>query len=166
MATTHHTIIDAAAKQGIKTKVFHSSSVFTAAIGESSLDIYRFGPTTTIPFWSARYKPTSFVGVIAQNIRNSQHTLLLLDLDQKSARPMTLAEATDIIKEAQGEREKLPKGTKVLIIGDAGRSGQVIRYTDLPLAKELANEFAGKTLCMIIPAKPNFAEEEALSKFS
>ena len=55
IATTHHIILDEARKQGIKTAVFHSASIFSAAIGESGLDIYKFGPSTTVPFFRDGY---------------------------------------------------------------------------------------------------------------
>src|SRR5208283_4653121 len=56
-ATTHKILLIEAAKQGVETRIFHASSIFTAAIGESGLDFYRFGQACTIPKWSKSYKP-------------------------------------------------------------------------------------------------------------
>lgn len=164
IATTHHIIIEEADKQKIKTKVFHSSSVFTAAIGESGLDVYKFGPTTTIPFWSERYKPTSFLDVVANNMQNKQHTLMLLDIEQKTPRPMKLEEALEIISSTQVKKEVLLPTTKIIIIGDIGRESQLIKYVEFGNAAKYTKEFAQKTLCIVVPSKPSFAEEEAMNR--
>lgn len=165
VATTHHIIMQEARKLKIQTKVFHSSSVFSAAIGESGLDIYKFGPTTTIPFWSQNYHPTSFIDVISRNMENGQHTLVLLDIDQKTGEPMAIEEAHKILTAAISPQYRVNEDTKILILGDLGRESQSIISTTISKLKGTASSFKGKTLCIIVPAKTNFAEEEELSKF-
>ena len=166
VATTHHIILDEAARRGIKTKVFHSSSIFSAGIGESGLDIYKFGPTTTVPFWSAHYKPTSFIDVIAKNLVNKEHTLVLFDLNQPTGTvPMSIAQAADIIGKADTNRV-LKSEKKVLILADIGRQGQSIRYIEFSKITSLAEGLSGRTLSMIVPAEMNFAEEESAKRFS
>lgn len=49
VATTHITLIQAAKKQGIKTRIIHNASIISA-IGETGLHLYRFGSIVTIPF--------------------------------------------------------------------------------------------------------------------
>lgn len=168
IATTHHTILDTAKKLGIKYEIIHCVSIFSAAIGESGLDIYRFGPTTTIPFWTDKYKPVSFIDVIAQNFNNNQHTLILLDYDYKNRKRMTLVEAIQFLHKADEStgRNLIKKETKILILGNVGKVNQSIHYVAIDeMNKEVLKEFLDKTLSLIFPAKLNFAEVEALSKF-
>ncbi len=164
VATTHHTILDAAHAAGIKTKIFHSSSIFSAAIGESGLDIYRFGPTTTVPFWSEHYKPTSFIDTISKNLKNSEHTLLLLDIEQSKTAPMSIAQAADIISKADG-KAVISRRRKVMALADIGRENQEILYIEFSKIPSLSSRLEGKTISLIIPADLNFAEEESVKKF-
>ncbi len=166
VATTHHIILQEARKLGIQTKIFHSSSVFSAAIGESGLDIYKFGPTTTIPFWSENYKPISFIHFISKNIENGQHTLVLLDINQKNGDPMKLSEAMSIIDSAITPQYKVNYDTKLIVMADVGRQTQDIIYTTVSKLKDLSGRFDGKTLCMVFPGNLNFAEQEDIARFS
>lgn len=163
VATTHHIILDEAAKQKIKTAIFHAPSIFSAGIGESGLDIYRFGPTTTIPFWSEHYKPTSFIDTIRKNLSNNEHTLVLFDIMKDKAIPMALDQALDIIKKSDKE-SVIPAGKKVILLADIGRQGQSIHYVRFSELAGLAAKVKGKTLSLIIPAELNFAEDETTKR--
>jgi diphthine synthase len=164
IATTHKIIISEAHKHGIKTVVLHSSSVFSAAIGESGLDFYRFGPTVTLPFWSENYKPVSFLKSIEKNLGNGEHTLLLLDI-RKPGTPMTLAEAAEILAKAiKASGENKLGNVRFLIMADAGKDGAVkFSATIDEMSAYDGSRLAGKALCMIIPAPLSFAEKEALA---
>ena len=164
IATTHHIILDEARLLGITCEVFHSSSIFSAGIGESGLDIYRFGPTTTVPFWSEHYKPRSFIDVISRNLSNSEHTLLLLDIDQANISQMGIRQAVAIIKGADNDKV-IKGGKKVMVLADIGRKTQSIIYTEFSNLDSAGEETEGKTLSIIIPADLNFAEEESVKRF-
>ena len=166
VATTHHIILQEARRQGIQYQVFHSSSIFSAAIGESGLDIYKFGPTTTVPFWYSNYKPTSFVDVIEKNLKNGQHTLLLLDINQTSLEPMGLEDAASIMGASMHKGGGLSRDTRLLVMGDIGRDSQKVAYAKVEFLRAMASGFKGMVLCMIIPGKTNFAEDDELSRFS
>ncbi|MGC8889024.1 MAG: diphthine synthase [Candidatus Micrarchaeia archaeon] len=164
IATTHHTILDLAKKNGIEVKVFHAPSIFTAAIGESGLDIYRFGPTTTIPFWSKKYKPISFIDTIDKNLKNNEHTLVLLDYNYKEEKAMSLEEALALLEVAERERGvSLPQ--KIIVLADIGKASQDIAFGERAVLARMSKRFTGKIISLIIPSNPNFAEEEALSKY-
>ena len=165
IATTHNTIIDLAQKTGITVKILHAPSIFTAAIGESGLDIYRFGPTTTIPFWSEKYKPISFIDVINKNLQNNQHTLILLDYNYKEDRAMSLSEAIDLLNKAQEER-KTNIIQKILVLADVGKESEDIVYADIQTLSKISERFKGKLISLIIPSSPNFAETESISKYA
>lgn len=163
VATTHHIILDEAHRHGISTIVFHASSIFSAGIGESGLDIYKFGPTTTVPFWSERYKPTSFIDVISKNLSNKEHTLLLLDIEPSKVAQMKIGQAVEIISSA--DKNKILAQNKVIVLADVGRSSQMIFYTEFSKLMQLSAVLEGKILSLIIPAELNFAEEDAIKKF-
>lgn len=167
IATTHSIILNEAKKQGIKTTVIHAPSVFSIAIGESGLDVYKFGPTVTIPFWSDRYKPRSFLTSIAKNLTNGQHTLALLDIDHEKGRPMSITEASQIIIAAlKGERSrKVTLDTEIIVLANLGRSDKKIRCASLgSMSEDLAPQLEGKVLSLIIPGSLSFAEEESLKR--
>jgi len=165
IATTHNTIINLARKMSIAVRVIHAPSIFTAAIGESGLDIYRFGPTTTIPFWSENYKPVSFIDVINKNLQNNQHTLVLLDYNYKEDRAMSLGEAIDLLNKAQEER-KINIVQKMLVLADVGKESEDIVYADINTLYKISERFKGKLISLIIPSNPNFAEAESISKYT
>lgn len=166
IATTHSIILNEAKKQGIKCEVIHAPSVFSIAIGESGLDVYKFGPTVTIPFWSERYKPASFLDAINKNIENGQHTLVLLDIDQKNSRPMKVAEAERIIEDAlaAGTRARINVDSEVVILANLGRADKIIRRKQIKNMGELSKALEGKVLSLIVPASLSFAEEESLKR--
>jgi diphthine synthase len=166
VATTHHLVINTARRMGIGVEVFHSASAFTAAIGESGLDIYKFGPTVTVPFWFENYRPSSFLEVIRRNLDNDEHTLVLLDIDQKAHRPMALAEAVAILRAAEAEQRRgvIRDDLKVVVLANAGREGQEVRYVSLGrMADEIGESLSGKAVALVVPARMSFAEEENLT---
>lgn len=164
IATTHHTILDLSKKEGVQTSVYHAPSIFSIAIGESGLDIYKFGPTTTIPFWSKNYKPTSFVDVITRNSKNGEHTLVLVDVDSKNNSTMGAQEALTLLAAACAE--KTVTLGKILLVGNAGCADQKILCVEFSKAEKHAHDFSGKKLSIIVPAAMNFAEEDAIKRFS
>ena len=50
------------------------------AIGITGLQVYLFGPTVSVPFFTNSWKPYSFLQKIATNFKSGQHTLILLDI--------------------------------------------------------------------------------------
>ncbi|MCL5100330.1 MAG: diphthine synthase [Candidatus Marsarchaeota archaeon] len=166
VATTHHIILDSAKSLKIAYHVYHSSSIFSAAIGESRLDIYKFGRITTIPFWSEKYKPVSFIDVIKINLDNDEHTLLLVDVNPKTNSTMDLKTALGLLLKAENERKHkiITESTEIFVLGDIGMKTQLILFSDIESL--LKNDyFNGKKISIIIPGKLTFAEDEATRLF-
>src|SRR5439155_18154441 len=69
-----------AAAAKIRTRIVHGVSILTSAAGALGLQAYKFGRTTTLPFPSAGFAPTSPPESILDNRRAGLHTLVLLDL--------------------------------------------------------------------------------------
>lgn len=76
-ATTHTDLIIRAKEQGIKFQVIHNASIMNA-IGCCGLQLYSFGETISIPYWSDTWQPDSFYDKIKVNVQNGFHTLCLL----------------------------------------------------------------------------------------
>jgi len=83
-ATTHTDLLLRAKERNIPTKSIHNASIMNA-IGCCGLQLYNFGETVSIPFWSddPAWKPESFYDKIIKNMKNDQHTLCLLDIKVK-----------------------------------------------------------------------------------
>ena len=82
-ATTHVDLRLRAATAKIPTRIVHGVSVLTAAAGALGLQVYKFGRTTTVPFPSSGFTPTSPLEAILENRRAGLHTLVLLDLKEE-----------------------------------------------------------------------------------
>eukprot|EP00731_Ephydatia_muelleri_P015235 Em0008g955a len=81
-ATTHTDLLLRAAELGIQWSIVHNASIINA-VGCCGLQLYRFGETVSIPFWTETWKPESFVDKIEQNLKVGLHTLCLLDIKMK-----------------------------------------------------------------------------------
>ncbi len=165
IATTHHLLLIIAKNFGVEVSILHSSSIFSAAIAESGLDIYKFGPTTTITNWSSNYKPVAFLDVIEKNLERNLHTLVLFDIINNGERTLSMEEAVQIILDSEiKSQKKLLQDRKVLLLSDIGSSDKKILY-ELLLSEKL-KKVKSKKLCMIVPGEPSFAEQELLELFS
>ncbi|MCX8197297.1 MAG: diphthine synthase [Candidatus Micrarchaeota archaeon] len=162
IATTHISLLLAAKKQSIPVKVIHSSSVLSAAIGESGLQAYKFGKTATIAFWKENYKPTAAYDAVLENKKRGLHTLLLLDIDEQLG-PMEPQQAAQILL----EMEKQAKGglfscdTKVVLIQGAGWKKSQTLYLSLGQILKMRAQKAPSVF--VVPGRLHFLEEEFLS---
>jgi len=145
-ATTHIMLIKEAKEAGVKTKVVHGSSIFTA-IAETGLQLYKFGRTVTLT--SPAQKST--LDSIKANMDAGLHTLVLLDIDMDAMTGLKLLEETI-------------KDRKVAVACQLGSSNSLIRYgTASQLLNKNQAELKGKIPAVIaIPCKLHFSEEEFL----
>ncbi|XP_017792144.1 PREDICTED: diphthine methyl ester synthase [Habropoda laboriosa] len=81
-ATTHSDLILRARERNIKVKIVHNASILTA-VGCCGLQLYRFGETVSVPYWSKDWRPSSFYEKIVSNRQSDLHTLCLLDIKVK-----------------------------------------------------------------------------------
>jgi len=167
IATTHNIVLNEAARQNVKYKVMHSTSVLSVAIGESGLNSYNFGPVVTVPFWFKNYKPVSFLDALSRNVKNKEHTLMLLDIDQVNAMPMKIEEATEILVAAEAEKKTgLVKFTrKIMILANVGKKSQSIMYLQIKdINSKVKKALEGKALSLVFPSRMNFVEEESVER--
>uniref|UniRef100_A0A8C5K3J5 diphthine methyl ester synthase n=1 Tax=Jaculus jaculus TaxID=51337 RepID=A0A8C5K3J5_JACJA len=76
-ATTHSDLILRATKLGIPYRVIHNASIMNA-VGCCGLQLYKFGETVSIVFWTDTWRPESFFDKVKRNRHSGVHTLCLL----------------------------------------------------------------------------------------
>ncbi|XP_076667489.1 diphthine methyl ester synthase [Andrena cerasifolii] len=171
-ATTHSDLILRARERDVKVKVVHNASILTA-IGCCGLQLYRFGETVSIPYWSENWRPNSFFEKIAYNRQRGLHTLCLLDIKVKEPTPesitkkkkeympprfMTVSEAVaqlvEVIEGEAGESEAESALDECSIVVGLARIGWDDERIVACSLREMAFVDLGPPLhCMIIPAK-------------
>lgn len=81
-ATTHSDLILRAVEEHIPYHIIHNASI-VSAVACCGLQIYQFGETISIPFWTDTWKPESFYDKLLRNLNSGLHTLCLLDIKVK-----------------------------------------------------------------------------------
>ncbi|PBK86567.1 Diphthine synthase [Armillaria gallica] len=94
-ATTHTDIILRARALGIPTRVIHNASIMNA-VGACGLQLYNFGQTVSLVFFTDTWKPDSFYDRIKENADLGMHTLVLLDIKVKEQSEENLARGRKI----------------------------------------------------------------------
>lgn len=78
-ATTHSDLQLRAIKLGIRVRAIHNASIINA-VGVTGMQLYSFGHIVSVPFFTEKWKPYSFVNRVVSNYQNKLHTLVLLDI--------------------------------------------------------------------------------------
>lgn len=149
-ATTHIELMIAARAQGVTAVVVHSSSIYTA-VAQSGLMLYKFGRATTLIYPENGYEPKSPYEVIKENKKAGLHTLVLLDIKEKS---MSVKEGLELLLKNQ----VVSNSEAVIACAELGGEN-IIQYQS---AEKLAGEEYPVPAVILIPGKLNFKEEEAL----
>lgn len=89
-ATTHTDIVLRARSLKIPTRVVHNASIMNA-VGACGLQLYNFGQTVSLVFFTETWKPDSFYDRIKENADLGMHTLILLDIKVKEQSEENLA---------------------------------------------------------------------------
>lgn len=84
-ATTHSDLMVRAKTLGVKVEVIHNASVMNA-VGACGLQLYRYGETISIPFFTETWRPDSFYDKIKTNRSIGLHTLCLLGNDSSPSK--------------------------------------------------------------------------------
>ena len=155
-ATTHITLIQEALASGIKYRILHNASIFDA-VGETGLQLYKFGKTASMPAWNPKknFTPDSFMEIVKENQSIKAHTLILIDigLDFEDA-------LKQLEKAAENHNVKLKK---IVICQALGTKKKKVLYRDLNEAREFTG--VQKPYCIIIPGEMHFMEKDFLSVF-
>ncbi|XP_059611538.1 diphthine methyl ester synthase [Phlebotomus argentipes] len=179
-ATTHTDFILRAKERNIPCQVIHNASIMNA-VACCGLQLYSFGETVSIPYWTDSWRPDSFFEKILKNRRMELHTLCLLDIrvheptvesltkkkrEYDPPRFMSVAEACqqllDIVKE---KPDDVAEDSLVVGLARVGHETQEIFVSSL---KEMARKDLGPPLhSLVIPAKNlHPLESEYLQQFT
>ena len=150
IATTHINVILEAKKRKVPVKVIHSSSIYSA-IGETGLQIYKFGKTATIPLGGSLQNVKK---TVASNKKRGLHTLLLLDLDREVNIFMKVKDALNALL-----KKKIVKETNMLVAFSRAGGESEIFYDSV---KGLLWRDIKEPAVIIIPGKLHFMEREFL----
>ena len=81
-ATTHTDLVLRARELKIQVETIPNASILSA-IGCTGLQLYNFGQTVSMVFFTDTWKPSSFYDRIKENVSIGLHTLVLLDIKVK-----------------------------------------------------------------------------------
>ncbi len=163
-ATTHVDLRLRASSAKIPTRIVHGVSILTAAAGALGLQGYKFGRTTTIPFATPGFEPTSPLEAVLANLRAGLHSLLLLDLreDGTFLTPLEAIESLLRMAASVGTAEFGPK-TFACVLGRVGSPD--VRIQSGPIGSLGSRDLGPPLHCLVIPAALHFLEKESLIAF-
>ena len=146
-ATTHVDIVLQAKRHGIKVRIIHNSSIFSA-VAETGLQLYKFGKTATVPF---TLQTDAVQDALIANEKDGLHTLLLLDLDAEKEKYMSAGEALKLLL----EKKLLLKNQKVVVASAVGTERSEIHFGE---ASKYINHKETPAI-IVVPGKLHFMEE-------
>ncbi|KIL00877.1 hypothetical protein PAXRUDRAFT_128827 [Paxillus rubicundulus Ve08.2h10] len=94
-ATTHIDIVLRARADKIPVRIIHNASIMNA-VGACGLQLYNFGQSVSLVFFTETWKPDSFYDRINENSGLGLHTLVLLDIKVKEQSEENLARGRKI----------------------------------------------------------------------
>ncbi|BFG17668.1 hypothetical protein CerSpe_039420 [Prunus speciosa] len=175
-ATTHTDLVVRAKKLGIDVKVVHNASVMNA-VGICGLQLYHYGETVSIPFFTETWRPDSFYEKIQKNHGLGLHTLCLLDIRVKEPtleslcrgrkqyeppRYMSINTAIEQLLEVEDNRGESAYDENTMCVGLA-RLGSEDQKIVSGTMKELQSvDFGAPLHCLVIVGKTHPVEEEML----
>ncbi|NTV23281.1 MAG: diphthine synthase [Nanoarchaeota archaeon] len=164
-ATTHVDFYLRAKEKDIPVHIIYNTSI-VSAVGLVGLELYKFGKTTSMPYFEKGFRPRTPYEVIGQNQKAGMHTLILLDIKKDLEKYMTVNEGLhqflDI--EADLKQDIVTKDTFVIGCARLGSDAPEIRYGKV--SELLAHDFGKPLHCIIVPGKLHFMEEEMLKLWS
>ena len=78
-ATTHTDLLLRCSQLKIPTTTIHNASILTA-LGSTGLQMYNFGQTLSLVFYTETWTPQSWYDRLEENLRIGMHTLILVDI--------------------------------------------------------------------------------------
>ncbi len=160
VATTHISLLLEAKKEGIKTRIIHNASIYSA-VGETGLHLYKFGATVTIPFPEKinNQEPESVYKTIRENKERGLHTLCLLDLISENDKYMTPNQGMEILLKSDNVSEE----NELVVFGRVGSEEPLILYGKIKIL--LDKDFGEPPFVLILPGDLHFTEQEYLDYY-
>lgn len=179
-ATTHTDLVVRAKRIGVEVEVIHNASVMNA-VGVCGLQLYRYGETVSIPFFTETWRPDSFYEKIQRNKQLGLHTLCLLDIRVKEPsleslcrgkkcyeppKYMTINTAINQLLEVEEMLKKsvYSEGSKCVGLARLGYKDQMIVAGSM---RDLLDvDFGAPLHCLVIVGETHPVEEEMLQFYS
>lgn len=179
-ATTHSDLVVRARKMGVEVKVIHNASVMNA-VGVCGLQLYRFGETISIPFFTETWKPDSFYDKIKTNRQLGLHTLCLLDIrvkepsieslcrgkkDYEPPKFMTINTAIEQLLEIEEKRAESAYNGDTHCVGLVRLGSEMQKIVAGSMKDLLTIDFGLPLHCLVIVGKTHPLEEEMLEFYA
>jgi diphthine synthase len=168
IATTYIELYIRAAKRSISVEVIHSASGITSLIGESGLQIYKFGRTSTI--MSEALSAISVYNTILDNLLLGNHTLILTEYSEskENISPFFLdpGDAMKLLLDVENDQRNLAftKDTYLLVASRIGRPDRKIISGQTRSLLEI--QYGRGPHSLIVPGRLHFVEKEAISSIT
>lgn len=179
-ATTHSDLVVRARKMGVEVKVIHNASVMNA-VGVCGLQLYRFGETISIPFFTETWKPDSFYDKIKANKQLGLHTLCLLDIrvkepsieslcrgkkDYEPPKFMTINTAIEQLLEIEEKRAESAYNEDTHCVGLVRLGSEMQKIVAGSMKDLLTIDFGPPLHCLVIVGKTHPLEKEMLEFYA
>jgi diphthine synthase len=168
IATTYIELYIRATKRSIRAEVIHSASGITSLIGESGLQIYKFGRTSTI--MSEPQSAISVYNTVLDNLLLGNHTLILTEYNEtkESISPFFLDpnDAMKMLLDVENNQRSLAftEDTYLLVASRIGRPDKKIISGQT--RSLLGNRYGSGPHSLIVPGRLHFVEKEAISSIT
>jgi diphthine synthase len=163
VATTHHWLYDWLISKNVKVKVINNVSIIHYVSSTLGLHSYKFGKTTSIPYYNEKYVPESVIKTIQNNLSINAHTIVLLDLDKGNFMDPRIA-----MKKLLNTTIKMGfdmNEYKSVFIMHAGMKNEKILFSTAKKLTEIKECLLPSSI--VIPSKDlHYTEEESLNKFT
>jgi diphthine synthase len=153
-----------------------------SAIGCTGLQLYNFGQTVSMVFFTENWRPSSYYDRVKENVNLGLHTLVLLDIKVKEQslenmargrkiyeppRYMTVAQCASQMLETEEERQEGVYGPDSLAIG-AARVGAPDQKLVAGTLKELAEVDMGEPLhsLVLLGKRAHDLEKDYIQQFA
>jgi len=152
-ATTHIDLVYQAKTRKIPVKIIHNASI-VSAIGETGLQLYKFGKIATIPLSG---KLENVKKTVKGNKKLGLHTLLLLDIDNEVNINMRVFDALKMLLKAK----IIKQFDNLAVFSKAGGKSEI--YYDI--VKNLMRKTIDLPAVIIIHGRLHFREKDFLELF-
>lgn len=178
-ATTHSDLMLRAVEQGIEIRVIHNASIMNA-VSACGLQLYNFGQSVSICFFTETWKPDSFYEKIIANQKAGLHTLCLLDIKVKEQsfdnmakgireyeppRYMTINTCIEQLLEVEKTHGKGAYNEDSLVVGLARVGQKTQRIVSGSMKELLTIDFGGPLHSLVIPSEMHFLEQAMLDHY-
>ncbi|KAK3089504.1 hypothetical protein FSP39_004138 [Pinctada imbricata] len=169
-ATTHTDFVLRAKEKGIPYKVIHNASIMNAC-GCCGLQLYNFGETISIVFWTDSWRPDSFYQKIKENRQRGMHTLCLLgkkiyEPPRYMSASLAAEQLLEIIDNKHQLEEDLAMTEDTVCVGLARIGSDTEQILASTLQEMINVDLGGPLHSLIIPGNMHPLEKDMLKMFA